>query len=235
MSDGLIGLILAGGLGTRMRPYTLHTPKCLIEIKGRPFLDYQLELLAGYGVGRIVLSTGYLGHKIEDYLASSETHGIRVEVCHEKELLGTGGSIINALPMLPEEFFLTYGDSYLLQPFAPVSASFKKSGKLALMSVLRQESGTSENNCEIKNGMVVRYQKGQPKGTFSYMDYGLLFFKKKALEKYGLKNFSTDTIFSDLIAAGQLAAFETKAGYYEVGSQEGLRRFTKHIQTGGSN
>jgi len=229
MGEKLAALVLAGGLGTRMRPLTLHTPKCLIEIAGRPFLDWQLELLAKNGVSRVVLSTGYLGHKIEGYLESHGTHGIAVEVSHEKELLGTGGAIINSLPLLPEEFALVYGDSYLLQPFQPVYQAFKSSGKPALMAVLKQEGGTSENNCSVESGLVARYQKGQPAGTFKYMDYGLLFFKESALKKYKVENFPTDRIFSDLIAEGNLAAFETKAPYYEVGSQEGLRRFTRYI------
>lgn len=232
MQEKLTGLILAGGLGTRMRPFTLHTPKNLIEVEGAPFLDYQLALLAKNNVGRVVLSTGYLGHKIEDYLATHGTHGIEVDVVHEKEQLGTGGAIINSLQALPEEFFLIYGDSYLLQPFAPVHAAFKKSGKGALMTVLEQKSGTAENNCEIGGGRVLRYQKGQPAGTFSHMDYGLLFFKKRALAAYRLESFSTDRIFADFIAAGHLAAFETHMPYYEVGSKEGLRNFGEYIKTG---
>ena len=232
LSD-LTGLILAGGLGTRMRPFTLHTPKSLIPVGGRPFLDIQLELLAANGVSSAVLSTGYLGHKIEDYLEAHGSHGIEVSVNHEKEQLGTGGSIVHALPMLPEEFFLLYGDSYLLQPFEPVYRTFKSSGKSALMTVLKQAGGTSENNCEVRNGMVVRYEKGQPAGTFRFMDYGLLFFNKEALMKYKVENFSTDRIFADLISAGQLAAFETSQPYYEVGSKEGLRRFTRYIESVG--
>jgi N-acetyl-alpha-D-muramate 1-phosphate uridylyltransferase len=232
MATGLTGLILAGGLGTRMRPFTLHTPKCLVEIEGRPFLDCQLELLSRNGVGRAVISTGYLGHKIEDYLKTGSTHGIKGEVCHEKELLGTGCAIINSLPSLPEEFFLAYGDSYLLQPFGPVYERFKSSKKPALMTVLRQESGTSENNCRIAGGRVVDYKKGQPEGTFLHMDYGLLFFRKSALAKYPVENFPTDRIFLDLIRAKQLAAFETAAPYFEVGSKEGLRNFIGYMKSG---
>ena len=232
MQHPLTGLILAGGLGTRLRPLTLHTPKCLIEVEGRPFLDWQLELFAKNGVERAVLSTGYLGHKIEEWLSGHSAHGLEVEVCHEKELLGTGGSIINSLPLLPEEFFLAYGDGYLLQPFKPVHAAFKKSGKGALMAVLRQQKGTSENNCEVKGGQVVRYAKGQPAGTFDFMDYGLLFFRKEALAAYRAENFSTDRIFADLIAAGELAAFETRQPYYEVGSKEGLNAFSQYIRAG---
>jgi len=224
-----------------MRPFTLSAPKCLIGIEGRPFIDYQLELLAKNKVKRVVLSTGYLGHKIEDYAGKGETHGIEVEICHEKEQLGTGGAIINSLPLLPDEFFLIYGDSYLLQPLAPAKEAFEKSRKDALMTVIRQmeggkeggrERGTSENNCEMKGGLVTRYQKGQPAGTFDFMDYGLLFFRKGALLRYPKENFSTDRIFADLIAGGRLAAFETHSPYYEVGSKEGLRNFTIYINAG---
>ncbi|MFA5930205.1 MAG: sugar phosphate nucleotidyltransferase [Candidatus Micrarchaeia archaeon] len=230
MPDGLTGLILAGGLGTRMRPFTLHAPKCLLPVEGKPFLDHQLSLLAKNGVRRIVLSTGYLGHMIEDFLKKGDAHGIDVIVSHEKERLGTGGAIIHSLPLLPGEFFLMYGDSYLMQPFAPVRARFHESGKSALMTVLAQPSGTSENNCDVQGGMVASYRKGQPKGTYGFVDYGLLFFRKRALAKYGRGSFSTDRIFEDLIAASQLAAFETHERYYEVGSQEGLRNFISYMR-----
>ena len=136
MAEGLTCLILAGGLGTRLRPFTYHTPKCLIDVEGRPFLDCQLELLAKSGVKSAVMSTGYLGHKIEDYMGSHSTHGVSVRISHEKEQLGTGGSIIYSLPLLSDEFLLIYGDGYLLQPFAPVREAFRKSGKQALMTVL---------------------------------------------------------------------------------------------------
>ena len=96
---------------------------------------------------------------------------------------------------------------------------------------MRQSSGTSENNCEIKNGTVVRYQKKQPAGTFQFLDYGLLFFRKSALAGYPSANFPTDRIFSDLIAKNSLAAFEATRPYYEVGSREGLRNFTDYIKS----
>ncbi len=233
MPDKLTGLILAGGLGTRMRPFTEHTPKCLVSVLGRPFLSWQLELLSKNNVGSVVLSTGYLGHKIEDYLAGADIFGIDVQVCHEKEQLGTGGAIINSFNSLPEEFFLIYGDSYLLEPFMPLHASFKKSGKAALMSVIRQEKGTSENNCSVEKGRVTNYAKNQPAGTFNYMDYGLLFFKKSALSGYGLEPFSTDRIFSDLIARRSLAAHVASSPYFEVGSMEGLRTFTAYLKSVG--
>jgi len=232
MTDKITGLILAGGVGTRMRPFTLNAPKILIPVCGRPFLDLQLELFAKNGVESVVLSTGYLGYKIEDYLETHDTYGIEVNVCHEKEPLGTGGAIINSLPLLPDEFFLAYGDSYFLQPIPAAYLAFKKSGKSALATVMRQHDGTSENNCDVRNGMVVRYKKGMPAGTFEYIEYGLLFFKKQALLNYQCKSFPTDAILLDLIAKRQLAAFETNKPYYEVGSTEGLLKLEERIRGG---
>lgn len=244
MTKPLVALVLAGGLGTRLAPLTDHKPKCLVEVEGKPFLEWQLDLFARNGVERVVYSTGHLGHQIEDHLRAHPPraeHGLSVDIVHEKERLDTGGAVVHALPRLPDEFMLTYGDSYLLQPFKPVQEAFEASGCEGLMTVLRQEETekndlnalTSENNCEVRGGRVVRYMKKQPRGTFDHMDYGLLFFKKAALAHHPPGAFPTDRIFLDLIARGRLAAFETRAPYYEVGSHEGLRNFGEYLRQNG--
>src|SRR5258708_759665 len=133
-------IILAGGLATRLRPITEKIPKALVEINGKPFLDYQMRLLAANGIRRAVLSIAYRGEMIEEYLGDGSRYGIEVSYAHDGPVfLGTAGAIRAALPLLSEAFFTLYGDSYLTVPFAAVEAAFVQSGKEALMTVYRNE------------------------------------------------------------------------------------------------
>src|SRR3989304_4168202 len=86
-------VILAGGLGSRLRPLTDMKPKSLIPIKGRPFLEYQLELLKQHEIRDVVLCVGHLGNQIKDYFGDGERYGVWIRYSEEGEqLLGTAGA-----------------------------------------------------------------------------------------------------------------------------------------------
>lgn len=86
-------LLLAAGLGTRLRPLTLTVPKCLVQIRGKPLLDYWLEALFAAGIERVLLNTHWLADVVRDHVANSPFHN-RVDMVHEPELLGTGGTVL---------------------------------------------------------------------------------------------------------------------------------------------
>src|SRR3989304_1012137 len=108
-------LILAGGLGTRLRPLTKRLPKCMVPANGKPFLEHQLRLLAFRGVRAIGLCVGHLGQRVVESFGNGHRFGVSLTYAWERNgLLGTGGAIRNAEPLLAPEFFVAYGDSYLL-------------------------------------------------------------------------------------------------------------------------
>ena len=86
-------LLLAAGYGTRLRPLTDHTPKCLVSVNGRPLLDYWFDLLFEAGVERILVNTHYLAEQVRAHVASTPFHDC-VDLVHEEVLLGTGGTIL---------------------------------------------------------------------------------------------------------------------------------------------
>lgn len=86
-------LLLAAGLGTRLRPLTLTTPKCLVPIQGKPLLDYWLELLFSADIERVLVNTHWLANVVRDHVARSPFRD-RIDLVHEDELLGTGGTIL---------------------------------------------------------------------------------------------------------------------------------------------
>src|SRR5690606_36931187 len=93
-------MILAAGLGNRMRPLTLHTPKPLLEVGGKPLIVWHIEKLAAIGVTEIVINTAWLGEKLAEALGDGSRFGINILWSHEGEGLETAGGIINALPLL---------------------------------------------------------------------------------------------------------------------------------------
>jgi NDP-sugar pyrophosphorylase family protein len=141
--------ILAGGLATRLRPITETIPKALIEVAGEPFLAHQLRLLRRYGFERVVLCVGYLGEMIQAFAGNGAAFGLRVEYAFDgPQLLGTGGALRRALPLLGERFAVIYGDSYLPCDYQAALAAFDDSGKLGLMSVYRNEGRWDTSNVE---------------------------------------------------------------------------------------
>src|SRR4029077_9597920 len=106
-------LILAGGLGTRMRPITETIPKPMITVAGKPFLQHQLELLRGAGIAKVLLLVAYLGEQIREYFGDGAKFGCKISYSFEPAPLGTGGALKNAEAQLQDDFVLVNGDTYL--------------------------------------------------------------------------------------------------------------------------
>lgn len=105
-------VFLVGGLGTRLKQLTATTPKPLIPVSGRPFLEYLIDEVARHGYTDIVLLAGYLGQQFDSDFEGRRVHGARVRVLRETEPMGTGGAVRLALPHLDEHFLLANGDSF---------------------------------------------------------------------------------------------------------------------------
>ncbi|KJS06810.1 MAG: hypothetical protein VR73_09810 [Gammaproteobacteria bacterium BRH_c0] len=99
-------MILAAGFGERLRPLTETTPKPLLEVGGKPLIQYHIERLAQAGVREIIVNTSWLGEKIESFLGDGTRFGVRITWSRENEPLETGGGIRRALPLLGSEPFL---------------------------------------------------------------------------------------------------------------------------------
>lgn len=117
-------MILAAGLGTRMRPLTDHTPKPLLEVGGKPLIVWHIEALAVAGIHDIVINTAWLGEKIPAYLGDGSRYHVRLHYSPETEALETAGGIIQALPLLGDEPFLVVnGDIWLNYDFAHLKSA----------------------------------------------------------------------------------------------------------------
>lgn len=110
-------MILAAGLGQRMRPLTDHLPKPLLSVGGKPLLEYHLESLAKAGIVEVIINLAYLGEKIRDFAKSGEKFGLQIRYSEEPEPLETAGALLNALDLLGDEpFLLLNGDVWTDYP-----------------------------------------------------------------------------------------------------------------------
>lgn len=216
--------ILAGGLATRLRPITEKIPKSLVPVAGRPFLAHQLEMLHSRGIRRAVLCIGYLGEMIQRDFGDGHDYGIHLEYSFDgPKLLGTGGALKRAMPMLGKEFFVLYGDSYLPIEYAPIAEFFHRSGHPGLMTVYRNEGLYDTSNVVFRNGVIVVYDKKQRLPEMRHIDYGLSLFKASVFDEYSADQpFDLAEVMGRLVRERQLAGYEVPERFYEIGSPAGL-------------
>ena len=226
--------ILAGGLATRMHLVTQTIPKSLIEVAGRPFIEHQLELLRAEGVQNVVLCVGYLGEMIEAHIGDGSRFGLSVRYSFDGEkLLGTGGALRQALPLLGDSFFVLYGDSYLEIDYAAVQAAYRESAKPALMTVFRNEGRWDTSNVLFDGAQIVRYDKRTPTADMKYIDYGLGILSGELLKHRDSGAFDLADIYAELVAGDRLAGFEATKRFYEIGTPSGLALTEGHLQEKG--
>jgi NDP-sugar pyrophosphorylase family protein len=225
--------ILAGGLATRLRPITDTLPKALVEVAGHPFLGWQLRYLHSQGIRRVVLCVGYRGEQIASLVEDGSRYGVRVEYVFDgPRLLGTGGALRRALPALGEDFFILYGDSFLPVEFSEVQRAYLASGKPALMTVLKNQDLWDKSNVHFESGLIVEYNKRDPRPEMAHIDYGLSVISTGILAPYAEGHvFDLADIYHELSLNGDLAGFEVHERFYEMGSPDGLAQTEAYLQT----
>ena len=219
------------GLASRLRPITQTIPKALIEVAGKPFIDHQLEYLRKQGVTSVVLCIGYLGEMIQEIVGDGSRWNLQVRYSRDGSvLLGTGGALKQALPMLGEQFFILYGDSYLPIDFAKVQTAYIDSGQLGLMTVLRNKNLWDRSNVEFENGQLIEYNKKLISPKMHYIDYGLGVLKADILNNQPSKTpFDISLVYNKLSLQKQLAGYEVFERFYEIGSLQGIADTQKYL------
>lgn len=225
-------VILAGGLGTRLRPLTHQIPKVMVSIQGEPFLEYILELLKKNNFKKIVLCVGYLGEKIKNYFGNGENLGIDIKYSFEKEkLLGTGGALKKASYLLENEFLLLFGDTFLNIDYQGLISSFHEKERLGMMVVYQNQSKIVSNNVEIdEQNIVVSYNK-RKEGRANCVDAGVQVFKKDIINLIPTQKQVSleEEIFPVLIQKKELIAYPTSQKFYDIGTFERLKIFSQTL------
>ena len=222
-------VILAGGLGTRLRPVTTQIPKPMVPVAGVPYLEYQLRLLAEQGFSDVVLLTGYLGEQIEEYFGTGSRLGLDLRYSREPAPLGTGGALREARPLLAEEFLVIYGDSYLPIRYASVMERLRSSGAEGVLVLYHDPAGETDvpGNVAIDaQGVVTRYDKsGTNEPELRHVEAGVLALRQSVLDLVpatGVVSLEQE-IFPRLITRRALVGLPTTQRFYDIGTPERLR------------
>lgn len=230
-------VVLAGGLGTRMKPRTESVPKCLLRAGGQPFVFHQIKLLSRLDVTDFVYCIGHLGEQVREYCGDGGQWGVRVRYVDEGEWLrGTGGALRLALDadLLEDTFVMVYGDSYTPAPVAEIFRAVKSGGSLALMCVIHNENRWDRSNCIYEPGRPLIYDKARkhPRAPeMQYIDYGLSAFRRETIAAHipAAEWVDLADVMHALSLDGQLAGFAVTERFYEIGSPAGLAEFEEYV------
>lgn len=197
---GVCAVILAGGLGTRLRPVVADRPKVLAEVCGRPFVTYLLDRLTGAGIGRIVICTGYMGEQVK--AALGDRYGAaRLAYSQEERSMGTAGAVRLALPLLDEDRILIMnGDSYCevdLDAFLTQHREWKAEATL----LLTQVSDTRRYGRVMldDSGRVIRFEEKAQTAGLGWISAGVYLVERPLVE--GIPDTGTVSLERDVFPA----------------------------------
>jgi NDP-sugar pyrophosphorylase family protein len=224
-------MVLAAGFGTRLAPLTHTTPKPLVPVADKPFLDHLLSLLHAGGIREVVINLHHLGHLIEQHVGDGSRWGLAVRYSREATILDTGGGIKQAEPLLRDEpFVVANGDSLLELPLAELVDFHRARGGIATMALRPDPDAARYGLVEIDADARIRRITGRPEGPPTSGLRGLMFPGLHVLEPaiftlmeagaaYGIAR----TTYPAIIAAGlPMYGYETTARWITIDTPAGL-------------
>ncbi len=232
MSSVKQAVILAGGVGERLRPLTYTTPKPMVPVNGRPYLEYLVELLKKNGISEIVLLVGYLHEKIIDYFGDGSDFGINIKYSIGDVSFETGKRIKDAESLIHEHFLLMYCDNYWPLDLKRLTELYNRNKTAVIVTVYTNKDSITRNNVYVDDkGYVVKYDKSRKDKDLNGVEIGFFIIDKDVLGLMPGNNFSFEQeILPKLIKKRQLSGYLTDHRYYSIGSPERLalaERFLK--------
>ena len=229
-------MVLAAGLGTRMRPLTLEKPKPLFEVGGRTMLDVALDRLLAFGIRRAVVNAHYLADQIETHMAARKD--MEIIISREDELLDTGGGVKKALPHfdgLP--FFALNADLPWMDEGEPslsrMAAAWNPDAMDALLLLMPTKKaygfGTDGDFMLDADGKVRRKNIQPPR---SHVMLSAQILKPESFAKRSEKTFSNNLVWNEAEEKGRLYGVEHHGTCYHVGTPEDWKRANELLASG---
>lgn len=227
----MYALILAGGEGQRLRPLTDDRPKNMVNVAGKPIIDWQLEWLANNGVSDVVLLTGYKSEVLEAYLGDGSRFGIRATYSKEEEPLGRGGAIKAGYKLVPpdEEFIIAInGDNLQRQEIKPIIAFHQENTAMAtvMLSPLKSQYGIAE---VASDGRITAFRE-KPELPY-WVNAGVYILNREFFSLLPDRGDHETTLFPVLEERGLLYGFQSRAYWRPVDSLKDLAEAERELAT----
>jgi D-glycero-D-manno-heptose 1,7-bisphosphate phosphatase len=220
-------VILTGGLGTRLGELTAATPKPLLEVGGRPFLDYLLHEAARFGFRRILLLAGWRSEQVEAYLETSgvaRALGLEINVAVEPEPAGTGGALWLARDALEEWFYLVNGDSWLDFNWLSLLTVDGAAAATATMALRRAEESGRYGTVETNGSLVRRFRERPDAVGPSQVNAGVYLVSRRIVDRLSARCSLERDVFARLAETGQLRANAYSGRFIDIGVPEDFAR-----------
>lgn len=224
-------VILAGGLGVRMRPLTDSIPKPMIKFHGRPFLEYLVEQLRDSGIERIVMLLGYLPGVIQDYFGDGSRWGVSITYAVTPPEVQTGTRVREALETLDPVFLLLYCDNYWPMRLDRMWSRFVEADAMALATIYRNTDDYSRDNVCLDGDRVVAYDRSRTSPGLRGVEIGYAILRRDVVQELlpATDVPIEEAIYPALAARGRLLAYPTDHRYYGIGSLERLPATTEFL------
>jgi MurNAc alpha-1-phosphate uridylyltransferase len=218
-----VGMVLAAGLGTRMRPLTDSCPKALLPVAGRTLLDRAIDACAAGGARRMVVNVHHFADQMRAHLAARAAPPVTISD-ETDALLETGGGVVRALPLLgPDPFFAVNADSVWTGagPCAQLAEAWRDDADALLLLVRRAEAiaYARPGDFDLGSDGAARRRAGD---TAEFVYTGAQILHPRAMENAPAGPFSMNLIWDRLLAAGRLRAIVHRGGWVDVGTPAGL-------------
>jgi NDP-sugar pyrophosphorylase family protein len=235
-------VLLAAGLGTRLRPLTNSKPKVMVEVKGKPVLWYQVRLLEYYGISDIWINVHWLPDEVVDYFGDGSRLGVKINYSYGGELLGTAGTLLNPQSGIEEDlrggsFLVVYGDHVTDLDYDKLVAFHRRSTALMSLSLYRSdipwEKGVVETDGE---GRVLWMKEKPARGEIrtDQVSAGIYVCEPGVLRYIpdGFSDWGKNVIPKILSSGERLYGWDTGAYLEDVGAPEGLEKVRRDVKQG---
>jgi len=223
MNTNITAIILAGGLGSRLRPFTYSIPKPLIKVQRKPILEYTIENLVKHNIKNIILAVDYKSHKIQDYFKEGKELNANISYAHRTGHLGTGGAIKIASEGIKNTFIIVNGDNVANYNWTKMLKEHKREKAKITLAILKQNDVSQYGVVKLKNKRIIEFVEKPKKGKepSNYINAGAYILEPSILKDLPNTRFSLEKdYFEKVVKNKKIIAFIHKGQWYPTDNFE---------------
>ena len=228
-------ILLAGGLGTRLRSVVNDRPKPMALIGDKPFMEYVVHELSRYGIDEIIFAVGYKGSMVEEYFGDGSRFGVKVSYAYEEELLGTAGAIKNAGRFVTEDtFFVLNADTFYQMDYGRL-LRVKAENRLEMALVLREVPDISRYGAAVLDGaMLARFNEKTAEKRPGTINGGVYLMNRELLSEIpeGKISLENEMIPKWMAGGKRLGGFVNDGYFIDIGIPEDYFKFQADVEKG---